>query len=483
MKPIPSLSIERGAADASFERAADLPVEPQGQSLRSLLELCAWLDCRRAAEIALAIAERLDDAERGGKSPLGLCPERILVCQGDLPAVVIKDRTGDVSPRVVAHYMSPEEVRGEPADSRSDLYALGVVLYEMLTDRVPFDGRDADAIKHKQLHRPPEPPKIFRADAPDALSILVMRLLEKDPARRPQHAADIFADLRQVIEAAAGAARKSPPAVNDKKEADVLALPDFLPAQSDNRQAIGDEEESVFDLELYELLNAEAARADEITPSVFADRLDATESSYDEGERVADDREALTFVESQRERLIERDPFDVPAVPAIAHDTSTTAPALPLERQAPSLLIKEKRVTAEAGDARLRWMALILLCLVAVVAVLLYKVIKPAATHSDDTVTPLHAPPAVEPAAPAANPAVADTPTDANDSGVSPSPAGEANEPTTSASPSSYLPASVSSKLARYGAPHWKRKAGSNSKAHTGKRKKRSRAHRVGSNR
>src|SRR5690349_850838 len=158
MKPIPSLSIEHGAADASFERAADLPVEPQGQSLRSLLDLCAWLDCRRAAEIALAIAERLDEAEGHGDSPLGLRPERILVCEGNLPAVVIEDRTGDVSPRVVAHYMSPEEVRGEPLDSRSDLYALGVVLYEMLTDRVPFDGRDADAIKHKHLHRPPEPP-------------------------------------------------------------------------------------------------------------------------------------------------------------------------------------------------------------------------------------------------------------------------------------------------------------------------------------
>jgi eukaryotic-like serine/threonine-protein kinase len=93
-------------------------------------------------------------------------------------------------------YMSPEQLRGEDADARSDLFSLGMVLYEMATGRSPFAGTSA-AIGGAILHEEPRSPRSLRADLPNALDQLVLKALEKDRNLRYQSAADMRADLQR----------------------------------------------------------------------------------------------------------------------------------------------------------------------------------------------------------------------------------------------------------------------------------------------
>jgi serine/threonine-protein kinase len=97
-----------------------------------------------------------------------------------------------------AQYLSPEQARGAPVDSRSDLYSLGIVLYEMLTGKVPFTGDTPVEIAMKHLSQVPEPPSKLRPNIPHDLDAVVMRALAKDPEQRYSSAEEMDADLARV---------------------------------------------------------------------------------------------------------------------------------------------------------------------------------------------------------------------------------------------------------------------------------------------
>ena len=94
-----------------------------------------------------------------------------------------------------AQYLSPEQARGAPVDPRSDLYSLGIVLYEMLTGAVPFTGDTPVEIAMKHLSQIPEPPSKLRPEVPHDLDAVVMRALAKDPEQRYDSAEEMDADL------------------------------------------------------------------------------------------------------------------------------------------------------------------------------------------------------------------------------------------------------------------------------------------------
>src|SRR5438094_8228601 len=97
-----------------------------------------------------------------------------------------------------AQYLSPEQARGSPVDQRSDVYSVGIVLYEMLTGTVPFTGDTPLEIAMKHLSEVPVPPSELRDDVPDDLDLVVLRALAKDPEDRYQTAEEMNADLARI---------------------------------------------------------------------------------------------------------------------------------------------------------------------------------------------------------------------------------------------------------------------------------------------
>ena len=97
-----------------------------------------------------------------------------------------------------AAYMAPEQAAGRPVDARTDLYALGVVLFEMLTGRVPFDADTPMAVLTKHVYEPPPPPRSLNPNLPVELEALLLRALAKAPEQRYQSAAEMAADVERV---------------------------------------------------------------------------------------------------------------------------------------------------------------------------------------------------------------------------------------------------------------------------------------------
>jgi serine/threonine-protein kinase len=108
------------------------------------------------------------------------------------------------------NYMSPEQVRGEPVDQRSDLYSMGVSIYEMVTGQLPFRGHSNYSVMSAHLQELPQPPIVLRPDLPNGLSDIILMAMAKDPKDRFQSAEAFSNALRSVVSGTAGAGIVSP---------------------------------------------------------------------------------------------------------------------------------------------------------------------------------------------------------------------------------------------------------------------------------
>jgi eukaryotic-like serine/threonine-protein kinase len=178
----------------------------EGRLLRQILAESGKLPVERAVRIALGICDVLAYIHSRGVAHRDLKPENVMVGEGDHVTLIdfgLAARTG--ARRLTftklsqvmgtAEYISPEQVKGRRGDARSDLYALGVMLYEMLTGKTPFHGANQFLVMNDRLLNHPTPPRELDPSISPQLQEIIYRALERDPKNRYASAREFAWDL------------------------------------------------------------------------------------------------------------------------------------------------------------------------------------------------------------------------------------------------------------------------------------------------
>jgi beta-lactam-binding protein with PASTA domain len=194
---------DRGRAEGTYYIAMEYL---DGRTLKELLIRNGPTPVPIAIDYARQILGALAFAHRGGIVHRDIKPHNIVVgSDGRLKVTDFGIARSGASQMTeagsivgTAQYLSPEQARGAPVDQRSDLYSLGIVLYEMLTGKVPFTGDTPVEIAMKHLSQVPDPPSALRPEVPHDLDAVVMRALAKDPDQRYASAEEMDADLARV---------------------------------------------------------------------------------------------------------------------------------------------------------------------------------------------------------------------------------------------------------------------------------------------
>ncbi len=175
----------------------------EGQTLAQLIERRVDLGFEGKLELIRDVVVGLRAIHLAGIVHRDIKPSNVMLAEPGRSVVmdfgIAKDReSDDLSATGVAlgtpHYMSPEQFRAEEADLRSDLYSLGIVLYEVMAGERPFDGSNVALLANQHLHEKPRHPVHLRPDLPAELSDIILRLLEKSPDRR-------FSSTDELLEA------------------------------------------------------------------------------------------------------------------------------------------------------------------------------------------------------------------------------------------------------------------------------------------
>jgi len=195
---------DRGEAEGTYYIAMEFL---DGRSLKELIVARGPAPIKTAVEYARQILAAVGFAHKHGIVHRDIKPHNVLV--GPEGRLKVTDfgiaRSGASQMTEVgsiigtAQYLSPEQARGAPVDQTSDLYSVGIVLYELLTGEVPFTGDTPLEIAMKHLSEPPKPPSELRPEVPHDLDLVVLRALAKDPSDRYQSAEEMDADLERVL--------------------------------------------------------------------------------------------------------------------------------------------------------------------------------------------------------------------------------------------------------------------------------------------
>ena len=178
-----------------------------GKTLKQVIKEEKKIPPARAVEVAIQIAKALKCAHKNNIIHRDIKPHNILVTEDGIVKVTdfgIAKASDSVtitnSNKIMgsAHYFSPEQAKGSVVDFRTDIYSLGIVMYEMVTGRVPYDAESPVSIALKHIQEPVVPPNQLNENIPDSLNRLILKAVEKEPIRRYQTMEDMLVDLKKI---------------------------------------------------------------------------------------------------------------------------------------------------------------------------------------------------------------------------------------------------------------------------------------------
>lgn len=180
----------------------------QGQTLKEIIQTDGALNWKWSLNIAMQIASALETAHKNNIIHRDIKPHNIIITEDGIAKVTDFGIAKSVSNSTITafgttlgsvHYFSPEHARGGFTDAKSDLYSLGVVLYEMLTGRVPFEADTPVSVALKHIQEQPKEPINLNPAIPLAANKIVMKAMQKDPNLRYQSASEMLKDLTLAI--------------------------------------------------------------------------------------------------------------------------------------------------------------------------------------------------------------------------------------------------------------------------------------------
>jgi serine/threonine-protein kinase len=196
-------------ADGSGGRVYMVMEWVEGRLLRQVLGEQSRMPAERATRIAVAICDALDYIHRNGVVHRDLKPENIMIGPGDRVKLIDFGIAGKAGARRLTFaklsqvvgtpdYISPEQVKGKRGDGRSDIYSLGVMLYEMLTGKTPFVGPNPFAVMNDRLLNNPVPPRELNSEISRELQETIYRAMEREPQNRYSTANEFAWDLEHL---------------------------------------------------------------------------------------------------------------------------------------------------------------------------------------------------------------------------------------------------------------------------------------------
>ncbi|MGK0465939.1 Stk1 family PASTA domain-containing Ser/Thr kinase [Clostridium sp.] len=180
-----------------------------GKTLKQIIKASGRISSQRTVEIALQTIRALDCAHKNNIIHRDIKPDNILITEDNIVKVadfgiakVVDSRTVTNSNKVIgtAHYFSPEQAKGNFVDGRTDIYSLGIVMYEMITGRVPYNAESCITIAMMHIQEPVIPPIEIIADIPGNVNGVILKAMEKEPMNRYQDAkkmAEILSEIKK----------------------------------------------------------------------------------------------------------------------------------------------------------------------------------------------------------------------------------------------------------------------------------------------